>query len=191
MSNIHYFAYGSDMSLRQMQQRLLDAEIFLDDECRHAATLSGYRLTFNKGVATHPAIGFANVEVEANSVVEGVLYSIPAKALPILDAHEGVAEEQYRRIECTVNCPELGGAQKAQMYIANAEFVMQGLKPSRNHLYRLLAAERMLSPEYFARLKATESLKVPVDENGIPHGPDRSQERKAFTPPPSKSEKSK
>lgn len=186
MSTINYFAYGSDMSLRQMQQRLLDAEIVLDELSRFAATATGYKLLFNKGVAVHPQIGFANINEEKGSVVEGVVYTIPAKAMAALDVHEGVAEEQYQRITCEVYCEELGGKISAQTYIANPATIAEGLLPSRNHLYRLLAAEKLLSPKYFQMLKKTPSLKVPVDENGIPHGPDRAEnekERPAFTPP--------
>ena len=164
-----YFAYGSDMSMRQMQQRLLDAEIFFKEDSRSAARLIGYELRFDKAIANHPQIGLACVHKHPGSVVEGILYSLPPHAIEIFDRYEDVANGHYQRTTLEVET-ELGPVQ-AQVYIPVHDKIKPGLKPSRNHLYRLLAGERFLSNEYFQKLKKVESLKVPVDEDGMPHPP--------------------
>lgn len=166
-----YFAYGSDMSLPQMRGRMLEAELVLADDARRCARLPGFRLAFNRAVPLHDVVGHANLQAAPEAVVEGVLYELPQAALAVLDQCEGVAEKLSRRIEVEVQSD--AGVQKAFAYVAQPEWEKEGLQPSRNHLYRLLSAYRYLSPEYFAILKATESLKVPVDDEGMPHGTKR------------------
>lgn len=182
-TNTLYFAYGSDMSLRQMQQRLLEAELVLEEIPRHGARLSDYELRFAKKVPTHPTIGFASIHAVPGQVVEGVLYELPIAALKVLDDAEGVTEGHYRRVTLQVECEAIGTV-AAETYVPGDDWVGEGLKPARNHLYRLLAGERFLSEPYFQRLKRTESIKVPVDDNGIPRQPEPpSAERPRYTPP--------
>lgn len=172
-----YFAYGSDMSLPQMRGRMLDAEVSLPDDARRSARLSGYRLSFERAVPNHDAIGHANLHAEAEGVVQGVLYELPESALAVLDRFEGVAEGLSQRI--TVQVTDDNGEQSAIAYVAGTAWVREGLKPSRNHLYRLLSAQRYLDVEYFAHLQHTESLKIPVDDEGMPHGSRRKVQRDA------------
>lgn len=178
-----YFAYGSDMSLRQMQQRLIEAEIFLDDSTRSPAKLENYTLAFSKSVPTHSEVGMAGIAPKQGDVVEGILYELPPQAIPVLDVCQGVSEGHYKR-ECLEVESPFRGKVEAHVYIPCEEWVRPGLKPSRNHLYRLLAAERFLSEPYFNRLKRTESLKVPVDDNGVPHEPAPADKRPRYAPPP-------
>jgi len=170
MLTTHYFAYGSDMSFRQIRQRLLDAEIQLEEECRSSARLLDYELRFAKTTPHNPAIGLASIHPAKGSAVEGVLYELPATAIAVLDSCEGIAEGLYKRVTLPVESESFGTIQ-AQVYLPGDGQTAEGLKPSRNHLYRLLAAEKFLSPEYFAVLKHTESIKVAVDEDGLPFGP--------------------
>lgn len=164
----HYFAYGSDMSLPQMRGRLLDAEIILDDDARTAAVLPGYQLCFDRPVACHAEIGHANLHPAADARTEGVLYELPETALAVLDRWEGVAGKEAERI--SVEVESAGLTHTAFAYVAPAGTEKEGLKPSRNHLYRLLSAKRYLGDAYFQGLKTTESLKVAVDDEGMPHG---------------------
>lgn len=172
-----YFAYGSDMSLPQMRGRMLDAEVSLPDDARRSARLSGYRLSFERAVPNHDAIGHANLHADAEGVVQGVLYELPESALAVLDRFEGVAEGLSQRI--SVQVTDDNGEQTAFAYVAGANWVREGLKPSRNHLYRLLSAQRFLETDYFAHLQQTESLKIPVDDEGMPHGARRKVQRDA------------
>lgn len=172
-----YFAYGSDMSLPQMRGRMLDAEVSLPDDARRSARLSGYRLSFERAVPNHDAIGHANLHADTESAVQGVLYELPEQALAVLDRFEGVTEGMAQRI--TVQVTDDNGEQTAFAYVASTDWVREGLKPSRNHLYRLLSAQRFLETEYFAHLRQTESLKIPVDDEGMPHGARRKVQRDA------------
>ena len=166
--NFHYFAYGSDMSLPQMRGRLLDAEIQLDDDARQSARLHGFQLVFNRPVPAHAQVGHANLREAQGMVCEGVLYQLPAAALSVLDQFEGVPQGQSTRLEVEVE--SAGNRVKAYIYVATPGSEQEGLKPSRNHLYRLLSASRYLSPDYFKELKAIDSLKIAVDDDGMPHG---------------------
>lgn len=166
--NFHYFAYGSDMSLPQMRGRLLNAEIQLEDDARQSARLNGFQLVFNRPVPAHAQVGHANLREAQGMVCEGVLYHLPAAALSVLDQFEGVAQGRAKRLEVEVE--SAGEKVKAYVYVASPGSELEGLKPSRNHLYRLLSASRYLSPDYFKALKATDSLKIAVDDDGMPHG---------------------
>lgn len=177
----YYFAYGSDMSFRQMQQRMLEEEIILEEDKRWAARLEGWTLRFDKAVPQHPEIGLACIHHKEGSVVEGVLYELPERAFAVLDRYEALPHNHYSRELLQVQSKELG-AVDAQVFVPHPDHIKPGLRPSRNHLYRLLAAERFLSPAYFAALKKTDALKVAVDEDGIPHPPQiqakKSKERR-------------
>jgi len=163
------------MSLPQMRGRLLEAELILEEDARTAARLDGFRLVFDRAVPQHERIGHANLREDSGSTVEGVLYNLPVQALAVLDRYEKVAERQGRRIEVEVLSG--GVSSKAFAYVAGEDWVRDGLVPSRNHLYRLLSAQKFLSPEYFAALKACESIKVAVDDEGMPHGVKKKVQR--------------
>ncbi len=184
---IFYFAYGSDMSFRQMQQRLIENEIILDETCRSSGKLTGWELRFDKAVPHHPEIGMACIHEHPGSIVEGILYQIPSRAMDIIDTYQDVAGGHYTRITLEVDLHGRGPVQ-AHAYVPVHDHIKPGLRPSRNHLYRLLAAEKFLSPEYFAKLKKTESLKVPVDDNGHPHAPrnEAKPDRPKFSAPRAK-----
>ena len=120
-----YFAYGSDMSLRQMQQRLLESEIYLDDDNRCAAKLADHVLRFDKAIHHHPEIGLACIHAQAGSVVEGVLYELPAKAMAVLDTWEDVANGHYRRIPLEVQTAS--ETKLAQVYVPAHDKIKAGL----------------------------------------------------------------
>jgi len=172
-----YFAYGSDMSLPQMRGRLLEAELVLEDDARSSAKLSGFRLVFDRAVPQHAEVGHANLQAADGAVTEGVLYELPERALSVLDVAEGVGQGFSSRLEVDVETSK--GTCKAYAYVAAPDWVKADLIPSRNHLYRLLSAQRYLSPEYFASLKAVESKKVPVDDEGMPHSVRKQVRRQA------------
>lgn len=70
----HYFAYGSNLHVAQMQRRCPDATVV------GAAKLPGHRLVFR---------GVADVEPYASRSVPGGLWRISAADLVALDAYEG------------------------------------------------------------------------------------------------------
>jgi phage replication-related protein YjqB (UPF0714/DUF867 family) len=96
-----YFAYGSNLCVRQMTRRCPDA-----DDPRPAVLTDHDWLINERGVAT--------VEPVAGSEVHGVLWQVSDDDLNILDSAEGVPV-RYRRDRLTVHTD--GGPSPAWVYI--------------------------------------------------------------------------
>jgi gamma-glutamylcyclotransferase (GGCT)/AIG2-like uncharacterized protein YtfP len=131
-----YFAYGSNMDIRQMASRCPGAERV------GVAVLPDYRVLINtQGVGTViPAKGGS---------VFGLLWTLSGKNVEALDAYEGVASADYRREYLTV---DVYGAQiEALVYVATN--VTPG-KPRAGYLEVVLkaAAEVGLPESYLAEL---------------------------------------
>jgi len=140
---VWYFAYGSNMSRAQMQQRVghvLDAQ---------PARLENYEMVFNKKV--RGGSGEANIQRAKGKTVHGVLYRVTGAALRTLDRATGVPEH-YRRIEVKVTDMN-GRGVAAQVYIAAK--VEKGLRPAPHYLQTLLdgAGEQGLPADYIAGIK--------------------------------------
>lgn len=84
-----YFAYGSNMSPRQMQRRCPGAQAV------GVAALRGWRFI----ISTR---GGANVVPDKASLVYGVLWHVEGHHLADLDGWEGVSAGVYRRLMCYV-----------------------------------------------------------------------------------------
>ena len=81
---MNYFAYGSNMDVRQMAFRCPDAVIL------GSASLAAHAFLINTR-------GFATVIPAANQVVHGVLWEISPTDDESLDRYEGVASGFYRK----------------------------------------------------------------------------------------------
>lgn len=79
---MYYFSYGHNTNRREMRARIPSSRLL------GAAHLPGYRLMLER---------YANVVPDPNSVVHGVLYSMPEGALPTLDADESYGIHYRRR----------------------------------------------------------------------------------------------
>ncbi|MDG1488637.1 MAG: gamma-glutamylcyclotransferase, partial [SAR324 cluster bacterium] len=66
---------------------------------RIAVTLQDYLLAFNKQSADG---GKANIQVSSGDKVEGILYFVKEDDLLTMDTYEGVAEQQYKRLDIEV-----------------------------------------------------------------------------------------
>ena len=146
---IKYFAYGSNMDGNWMRGRGVK---FLK---REHAILKGWRLTFNKTASRNPREGYANIEKDEKSVVEGILYLINEEGLKRLDVYEGYPTH-YTRIKVKVNVGDKKG--EAIVYIAQPDKTREGLKPSKSYLRLLLGGCDLLSPKYCKKLKSWETL---------------------------------
>jgi gamma-glutamylcyclotransferase (GGCT)/AIG2-like uncharacterized protein YtfP len=92
-----YFAYGSNLDINRLQDRIGKVEVV----SKHK--LYGWRLVFNAGQGH---LCFANLQMTpqftANDYVDGVIYSVSSKQLKQLDQYEGAPRfytrivEQYR-----------------------------------------------------------------------------------------------
>ncbi len=147
-----YFAYGSNMNPERMRKRGVN---FLDRKC---AVLEGWRLMFNKKPSrpTHPQEGYANIERDENSVVEGVLYTIKDEDIEQLDRYEGYPNH-YDRIKVKVKLRN-GEEVEAITYVARPDKVEEGLKPARGYLGHLLKGKDCLSKEYYEMLENWETV---------------------------------
>jgi len=148
-SAMRYFAYGSNMDPDRMIERGVN---FLK---RERAILKGWKLTFNKIAYQNPNEGYANIEKDDESVVEGILYEIPEEDIEKLDRYEGVPNH-YERLSVVVQSNN--GAVKAITYIANPNKVREGLKPGRDYLNHLLKGCDLLTEEYCEKLRKWETL---------------------------------
>jgi gamma-glutamylcyclotransferase (GGCT)/AIG2-like uncharacterized protein YtfP len=142
-NTVWYFAYASNMSRTQVEQRAgAPGE-------EKVARLDNYELNFDK--VTRGGTGSANLVPAEGRTVWGVLYRLSETQLRTLDRFEGVPEH-YRRSEVNVIDAE-GSKVGAQVYLARK--VRKGLKPDRHYLARIIqgAEAHGLPADYIAQLK--------------------------------------
>jgi hypothetical protein len=115
-------------------------------------TLQDYLLAFNKQSADG---GKANIKVSSGDEVEGILYFVKEDDLLTMDTYEGVAEQQYKRLDIEVI--DLSGRHiPAVAYVA----LNTGpeTRPTAEYLNYLLEGEHLLSLEYISRLEEVATL---------------------------------
>jgi gamma-glutamylcyclotransferase len=144
---IHYFAYGSNMSLERLAARVPSARLV------GVATLAGHTLRFHKPGSRD---GTAKCDAFAtglpNDVVAGALYSVLASELPQLDAVEGVGFGYERR--CVRVRTAEGEGVAAETYLATR--TADGLRPLDWYKEHVLRGARSLGlpPAYVAAIEA-------------------------------------
>jgi len=131
-----YFSYGSNLNRKRMDERGIQYNYLV------SAKLENYELRFNKVSKKQGAV--ANVIYKEGSVVEGVLYHVDD--ITKLDKFEG-APKHYNRIQLKI------GGYDAWVYIAQPQYIQEGLKPKQEYLNHLLEGKEYLSEEYFEKLK--------------------------------------
>lgn len=90
-----YFAYGSNMNPERMRER----NIYFSS--RNHATLKGFRLEFNKVASRNSEEGYANIVLDKDGTVEGILYDITNSDLIKLDRYEGYPDH-YNRVKVNI-----------------------------------------------------------------------------------------
>ncbi len=146
---VSYFAYGSNMNPARMKER---GVIFYS---RKLLILPGYSLKFHKITSYGPNTGAANIVLDDNGVVEGILYKVTWTGIRNLDKFESYPTE-YDRVALKVAHSE-GVEKEIYTYIAHPHKTKDGLKPARFYLDHLLAARDILSPGYFEQLQKWET----------------------------------
>lgn len=157
MTHFHYFAYGSNMSVRRLQQRTPSAKLL------GVAILDAHVLAFNK----HSLIdGSAKCTIARSSsdCVYGVLYRINTSELEILDSYEGRGRG-YDRIFVDVKDAQ-GVQHRAQTYLGTR--LLENIRPYSWYHHHVLvgAREARLPGDY---IRAIENIAVIED-------PDRDRE---------------
>jgi len=145
-----YFAYGANMDPENMKERGVSFSK------REYATLEGWKLKFNKIACDDPNEGYANIERDEESIVEGILYEISESDIEKLDEYEGYPKH-YKRIKLRVRLKD-GSRVEAFAYIANPSKTKEGLKPSGEYLNHLLKGCDLLSKEYCEKLRRWETI---------------------------------
>lgn len=137
-----YFAYGSNMDKERMKKRVNNFKIIGN------GILKKHKLVFNKPAKSGNGVGFANVEKDEKSFVEGIVYETDNNGIEKLDYYEGVPEHYHRKtIFILVNSK----LKECEIYIASK--TETGLKPTKEYLNHLLEGEKFLSKEYFKFIK--------------------------------------
>lgn len=119
---------------------------------RIAVTLQDYLLAFNKQSADG---GKANIQVSSGDEVEGILYFVKEGDLLTMDTYEGVAEQQYKRLDIEV-IDLSGRPMPAVAYVALNTGTES--RPTVEYLNYLLEGEHLLSLEYVSRLEEIATL---------------------------------
>ena len=102
--SIKYFAYGHNANISQFKKRIPKAKLL------GTATLWGWRFELKH---------FSNIDKDANSSVQGVLYSMPASSLKILDKDEAY-RVHYDRTKVKVDIS--GQRELAITYVMTPEY---------------------------------------------------------------------
>ena len=120
-NDLWYFAYGSNLDLERKQRRTGAIRE------SHLATLSGYRLAFNKKGSNGDV--YANLFADPTEETLGVIYRCTSETLDTLDHHEGASSGHYQRTEVQVLGLD-GQIVSAIAYVARPEVVVSESKPS-------------------------------------------------------------
>jgi len=126
-----YFAYGSNMNLRQMRTRCGNSWKRVG-----VGYVEGYRLVFD-GNSSRWGGGVANLVQDSASRVWGVLFEL--ESFECLDPYEGYPDV-YDRKEVSVVVPQLGQELKAVAYIRPKPREIK--KPSESYLNTIIEGAR-------------------------------------------------
>jgi len=120
---VYYFAYGSNLNRKQMQERCPDSKP------RFIATLHNYKLVF-VGWSRQWRGGVASIKPLRGETVLGAIYEISERDLRRLDKYEGYPDT-YSRLKITVT-NEDGDPVEAVTYIKAGR--LEETQPSQEYL---------------------------------------------------------
>ncbi len=118
---MYYFAYGSNLNRKQMQERCLDSKP------KFIATLHNYKLVF-VGWSRQRRGGVASIRISRGEKVLGAIYEVSEECLRRLDRYEG---SDYHQLNVKVNNEE-GEPVEAVTYINVRQ--TEETKPSPEYL---------------------------------------------------------
>lgn len=143
---VYYFAYGSNMDICQTKCRVGNFKII------GKAILNGYSLRFNK--TSKDGSGKANIVVDRNSKVEGVVFEFTESQLETMDC----IEKGYNRSK-PINVLTDGISIEVVTYIADSRNIDNNLLPTKDYLRIIKDAAKMieLSDSYQEHLKSFQT----------------------------------
>lgn len=140
-----YFAYGSNMSQRRMNER--NIKVF----SKKSGILENYKLVINKKSYKNPEIGFANVIENENSIVEGIIYDIDENDVKILDKYEGFPNHYLKYF---LDIKTNNNKEKCLIYIAKSNWTTKNeIKTTLDYKNYILEGKDFLSNDYYENLK--------------------------------------
>lgn len=154
---IFYLAYGSNMALARLQQRIPSAEKL------GLVELPGHRLTF-KNASSKDGSGkcAALITGAENDLVLAVLYRMAAFEKQILDSYEGLGLE-YRDAFVAINLPSGEAAEALIYYATNLNPELKPYHWYKEHVLRG-ARENNLPGSYLADIRSVVSVEDPDPE---------------------------
>ncbi len=154
---INYFGYGSNMNFTSLRAK------GVTPSASRAATLRGWRLTFNVEHFFRHEGGVGNIEHTGNPQdrVLGVLHCCNEADLAALDQMEAYGVGYDRTV---VDIETVQGAEQALAYVGLPDFVNDACLPTRRYLNILArgASEAGIDPEYISALNRHPVLQPPV-----------------------------
>ncbi len=120
---MYYFAYGSNLSRKQMKERCPDSKPMF------VVSLHNYKLVF-VGWLRQWRGGVASIKLFRGEKVLGAIYEVSERDLRQLDKYEGYPDN-YTRVKVTV-ADEFGNQIEAVTYIKAGQ--LEETQPSREYL---------------------------------------------------------
>ena len=121
-----------------------------------SGSLLHYRFSFNKRSVKYPGAASANVVAARDQVTEGVVYRLnDPEQITMMDPYEGYPV-RYNRLALPIQVEK--ETVDAWVYVANADYIVEGLRPARWYLQHLLSARDFLSTEYYSMLAETACM---------------------------------
>ena len=130
-----YFAYGSNLDQKRMNERGVKFSKMIP------VVLDDFILKFNKVSKKQGAV--ANIQFYKGGTVEGILYEV--ESLEQMDRYEGFPNH-YNRVQMDIE------GYNAWVYIAQPQYIQEGLKPKQEYLNHLLEGKQFLSDGYYEKL---------------------------------------
>lgn len=144
----YYFAYGSNMDTKQMQNRLESADL----TAFGVAKLKGWRLVFDK--ISRDGTGKANLREDEQGEVWGVVYQVTDEQIEKLDGFE----KGYSRKITEVVMDDHDTRLVVITYISEKRDPK--LHPSREYLTKIIkgASEHQLPEEYILQIETEAGI---------------------------------
>ena len=146
----YYFAFGSNMDKKRMEDRTHESSE------RQKGIIKDWKLVFNKIKDEEIGSGYANIEPEIGSIVEGIIYKVSEDAIKKLDRREGVPDHYLKETMAVGNDNQ--ESINCIVYIANRSKINNSLKPERWYLNHLLEGKEFLSEKYHSWLEQTPTI---------------------------------
>ncbi|MCS6936110.1 MAG: gamma-glutamylcyclotransferase [Candidatus Bipolaricaulota bacterium] len=149
-----YFAYGSNMNVRRMEDRVRRRGIE-----RKLGYIQDYKMVFNKLASESKGTGYANIIPQSGAIVYGVLYKLTEKEMKTLDKYERVDEGHYQRKKLEITVEE---NEQVTAYVYVALRTKEGLRPTQDYLKCIIegAKENGLPQDYIQQLETLETVQA-------------------------------